>query len=103
MIFDLCYHPYYPCLYAFWYSIPTFLSIFCNCFLYLLICKSKNQQDCISNIGTFMKSEKTLDDTACMDSMFTMSIHTPCRYILELLLIQSAHTFLGSSKAQYQN
>ena len=50
-----------------------------------------------------MKSEKTLDDTACMDSMFTMSIHTHCRYILELLLIQSAHTFLGSSKAQYQN
>ena len=40
-----------------------------------------------------MKSEKTLDDTACMDSMFTMSIHTPRRYILELLLIQSAHTF----------
>ena len=40
-----------------------------------------------------MKNEKTLDDTACMDSMFTMSIHTPCRYILELLLIQSAHTF----------
>ena len=39
-----------------------------------------------------MKSEKTLDDTACMDSMFTMSIHTPRRYILELLLIQSAHT-----------
>ena len=35
MIFDLCYHPYYPCLYAFWYSIPTFFSIFCNCFLYL--------------------------------------------------------------------
>ena len=32
MILDLCYHPYYPCLYAFWYSI---LSIFCNCFLYL--------------------------------------------------------------------
>ena len=23
---DLCYRPYYPCLYAFWYSIPTFLS-----------------------------------------------------------------------------
>ena len=22
----------------------------------ILICKSKNQQDCISNIGTFMKS-----------------------------------------------
>ena len=40
-----------------------------------------------------MKSEKTLDDTACMDPMFTMSIHTPRRYILELLLIQSAHTF----------
>ena len=40
-----------------------------------------------------MKSEKTLDDTACMDSMFTISIHTHCRYILELLLIQSAHTF----------
>ena len=39
------------------------------------------------------KSEKTLDDTACMDSMFTMSIHTPRRYILELLLIQSALTF----------
>ena len=35
MILDLCYHPYYPCLYAFWYSIPTFFSIFCNCFLYL--------------------------------------------------------------------
>ena len=34
---DLCYHPYYPCLYSFWYSIPTFLSIFCNCFLYLSI------------------------------------------------------------------
>ena len=32
---DLCYHPYCPCLYAFWYSIPTFFSIFCNCFLYL--------------------------------------------------------------------
>ena len=40
-----------------------------------------------------MKSEKTLDDTAYMDSMFTMSIHTPRWYILELLLIQSAHTF----------
>ena len=40
-----------------------------------------------------MKSEKTLDDTVCMDSMFTMSIHTPRRYILELLLFQSAHTF----------
>ena len=40
-----------------------------------------------------MKSEKTLDDTACMGSMFTMSIHTPHRYILELLFIQSAHTF----------
>ena len=55
--------------------------------------KSKKQQDCISNIGKFMKSEKTLDDTACMDSVFTMSIHTPHWYILELLLIQSAHTF----------
>ena len=64
-----------------------------NVITVLLICKSKNQQDCIINIGTFMKSEKTLDDTACMDSMFTMSIHTPRRYILELLLIQSAHTF----------
>ena len=35
------------------------------------ICKSKNQQDCNSNIGiyiNFMKSEKTLDDTTCMDS-----------------------------------
>ena len=32
---------------------------------------------------TIMKSEKTLDDTACMDSMFMMSIHTPRRYILE--------------------
>ena len=50
-----------------------------------------------------MKNENTLDDTARMDSMFTMSIHTPRRYILELLLIQSAHTFLGSSKVQYQN
>ena len=39
-----------------------------------------------------MKSEKTLDDTAFMDSMFTMSIHTPRQYILELLLIQSAYT-----------
>ena len=47
-----------------------------------------------------MKSEKTLDDTACMDSMFTMSIHTPRQYILELLLIQSAHTFW---EAQRQN
>ena len=39
--------------------------------------KSKNQQDCISNIlfGTFMKSEKTLDDTACMDSMFAMRVY----------------------------
>ena len=36
-IFDLCYHPYYPCLYAFLYSIPTFLSIFCNCFFLLVI------------------------------------------------------------------
>ena len=34
-----------------------------------------------------MKSEKTLDDTACMDSMFTMSIHTPRRYILELISV----------------
>ena len=47
-----------------------------------------------------MKSEKTLDDTTCMDSMFIMSIHTPCWYILELLLIQSAHTFW---EAQRQN
>ena len=45
-----------------------------------------------------MKSEKTLDDTACMDSMFKMSIHTPCRYILELLLIQSAHTFCEAQR-----
>ena len=36
-----------------------------------------------------MKSEKTFDDTACMDSMLTMSTHTSCRYILDLLLIQS--------------
>ena len=40
-----------------------------------------------------MKSENTFDDTACMDSKLTMSIHTRRRYILELLLIQSAHTF----------
>ena len=50
------------------------------------ICKTKN---CVSK---FMISEKTLDDIA-MDSMFTMSVHTPRRYILELLLIQSAHTY----------
>ena len=35
MTLDLCYHPYYPCLSSFLYSIPTFLSIICNCFLYL--------------------------------------------------------------------
>ena len=34
---DLCYHPYYPCLYSLSYSIPTFLSIFCKCFLYLFL------------------------------------------------------------------
>ena len=31
---DLCYHPYYPCLYAFWCSIPTFFNFFCNCFFF---------------------------------------------------------------------
>ena len=36
---------------------------------YALLRKSEKQQHCIRNIGTFMKSEKTLDDTACMDSM----------------------------------
>ena len=69
----------------------------------VLICKSKNQQDCISNIGTFMKSEKTLNDTACMDSMFTMSIHTPRQNILELFSHPECTHILGSSKAQYQN
>ena len=37
MTLELCYHPYYSCLYAFWYSIPTFFSIFCNCFLYMYL------------------------------------------------------------------
>ena len=51
-----------------------------------------------------MKSEKTLDDTACMDSIFTMSIHTPRRYILKLATSHPECThILGSSKAQYQN
>ena len=34
---DLCYHPYYLCLYAFWYSIPIFFSIFVIVFLILVI------------------------------------------------------------------
>ena len=57
--------------------------------------KVKNQKVCslAREHCTFMKSETTLDDTARMDSLFTMSIHTPRRYILELLFIQSAHTF----------
>ena len=42
-----------------------------------------------------MKSEKTLDDTACMDSMFTMSIRTPRRYILEPSRV---HTHFGKLK-----
>ena len=45
-----------------------------------------------------MKSEKTLDDSTCMDSTFTMSIHTCRRYILELLLIQSAYTFCEAQR-----
>ena len=71
------------------------MSCHCTCliFNYITFLIINAYYYCISNICTFMKSEKTLDDTACMDSLFTMSIHTPRRYILELLLIQSAHTF----------
>ena len=51
-----------------------------------------------------MKSEKTLDDTACMDSMFTMSIHIYTSLVHFRVTSHPECThILGSSKAQYQN
>ena len=51
-----------------------------------------------------MKSETTLDDTACMDSLFTMSIYT---YTSSVHFRVTSHPecthILGSSKVQHQN
>ena len=75
-ILDLCYHPYYPCLYAFWYSIPTFFSIFFYCFLYSFIyifvpwLVNSDQSDC-SIGGIYISCIPLVKTCRCITEIYT--------------------------------